>query len=168
MAPSPLPLLTRALGKRRSWMLVAQASIALGVMAMAVTDPFDQARFEWANFTQPVILSAIEKMANKGDLAVVNILESKVNNVMLDDATGEGLCVIDLDTVMPGSVLCDFGDLVRTATCPAPEDETDLSRVRFDLELGPPLLRGRQRVAGGFLVVVSGEFGPYDWVGPKA
>lgn len=52
-------------------------------VSMAVTDPFDQARFEWANFTQPVILSAIEKMANKGDLAVVNILESKVNNVML-------------------------------------------------------------------------------------
>ena len=52
-------------------------------VSMAVTDPFNQARFEWANFTQPVILSAIEKMANKGDLAVVNILESKVNNVML-------------------------------------------------------------------------------------
>jgi hypothetical protein len=52
-------------------------------VSMAVTDPFNQARFEWANFTQPVILSSIEKLANKGDLAVVNILESKVNNVML-------------------------------------------------------------------------------------
>ena len=52
-------------------------------VSMAVTDPFTQSRFEWANFTQPIILSAVEKLANKGDLAVVNILESKVNNVML-------------------------------------------------------------------------------------
>ena len=52
-------------------------------VSMAVTDPFNQAKFEFANFTQPVILSDIERLANKGDLAVVNILESKVNNVML-------------------------------------------------------------------------------------
>jgi hypothetical protein len=44
--------------------------------------------------------------------------DCKINNVLFDDASGEGLCVIDLDTVMPGSVLCDFGDLVRTAACP--------------------------------------------------
>tara|TARA_R110002050_G_scaffold82172_3_gene175940 strand:+ start:1887 stop:2903 length:1017 start_codon:yes stop_codon:yes gene_type:complete len=52
-------------------------------VSMAVSDPFNQARFEWANFTQPIILSAIEKLANKGDLAVVNVLQSKVSNVML-------------------------------------------------------------------------------------
>lgn len=50
---------------------------------MAVTDPFNSAKFEWANFTQPIVLSAVEKAANKGDLAVVNILESKMKNVML-------------------------------------------------------------------------------------
>jgi hypothetical protein len=50
---------------------------------MAVTDPFNAAKFEWANFTQPIVLSAVEKAANKGDLAVVNILESKMKNVML-------------------------------------------------------------------------------------
>jgi hypothetical protein len=44
----------------------------------------------------------------------------------LDDATGEGICVIDLDTVMPGLIHYDFGDMVRTATCPAAEDERDL------------------------------------------
>jgi len=47
--------------------------------------------------------------------------DCKLNNVLFDDATGEALCVIDLDTVMPGSVLADFGDLARTAACPAPE-----------------------------------------------
>lgn len=50
---------------------------------MAVTDPFTSAKFEYANFTQPIVLSAVEKAANKGDLAVVNILESKMKNVML-------------------------------------------------------------------------------------
>ncbi len=43
--------------------------------------------------------------------------DTKFNNVMLDDVTGEGICVIDLDTVMPGLVLYDFGDMVRTTTC---------------------------------------------------
>jgi Ser/Thr protein kinase RdoA (MazF antagonist) len=77
--------------------------------------------------------------------------DCKINNVLFDDASGEGLCVIDLDTVMPGSVLCDFGDLVRTATCPAPEDETDLSRVRFDLELFRALARGYRSGMGSLL-----------------
>ena len=45
--------------------------------------------------------------------------DTKFNNVMLDDATGEGICVIDLDTVMPGLALYDFGDMVRTTTSPA-------------------------------------------------
>ena len=52
-------------------------------VSMAVTDPFQTAKFEYSNFTQPIILSAVEKAANKGDLAVVNILESKMKNVML-------------------------------------------------------------------------------------
>lgn len=50
---------------------------------MAITDPFHVAKFEYSNFTQPIVLSAVEKAANKGDLAVVNILESKMKNVML-------------------------------------------------------------------------------------
>jgi hypothetical protein len=60
-------------------------SLATGFEAvnMAVTDPFQSAKFEYSNFTQPIVLSQVEKAANKGDLAVVNILESKVANVML-------------------------------------------------------------------------------------
>ena len=50
---------------------------------MAVTDPFHTGKFEYANFTAPVVLSAVEKAANKGDLAVVNILESKMKNTLL-------------------------------------------------------------------------------------
>lgn len=60
--------------------------------------------------------------------------DTKINNVLFDDETGKGVCVIDLDTTMPGSPLYDFGDLARTATCRAAEDEVDLSRVKFELE----------------------------------
>ena len=55
--------------------------------------------------------------------------DTKLNNVMLDDVTGEGICVIDLDPTMPGSAIYDFGDLIRTATSPAAEDEKDVSKV---------------------------------------
>src|ERR1051325_8680925 len=68
--------------------------------------------------------------------------DTKVNNVMLDDSSGEGICVIDLDTVMPGLALYDFGDQVRTATSPAREDECDLSKVRMQMPMYEALLRG--------------------------
>lgn len=55
--------------------------------------------------------------------------DTKLNNVMLDPVTGEGVCVIDLDTVMPGSALYDFGDLIRFGASSAAEDERDLSKV---------------------------------------
>ncbi len=77
--------------------------------------------------------------------------DTKLNNVMIDDASGEGICVIDLDTVMPGLALYDFGDLVRTATSPAAEDETDLSLVRMQMPMFEALVRGYLSSAGGFL-----------------
>lgn len=60
--------------------------------------------------------------------------DTKLNNVLFDKVTGKGLCVIDLDTVMPGSALYDFGDALRFAGSTAKEDEKDLSKVEFDLE----------------------------------
>ena len=77
--------------------------------------------------------------------------DTKINNVLLDDATGEGTCVIDLDTVMPGLAAYDFGDMVRTATCLAPEDERDLSKVHMDFPLFEALARGYLTSAGDFL-----------------
>ena len=61
--------------------------------------------------------------------------DTKINNVMLDVDTGEALCVIDLDTVMPGSALYDFGDAIRYGASTAAEDETDLDRVALDMGL---------------------------------
>jgi hypothetical protein len=77
--------------------------------------------------------------------------DTKLNNVLLDDVTQEGVCVIDLDTVMPGSALYDFGDLVRTSTSPAGEDETDLSKVRMQLPMFAALVEGYLSSAKGFL-----------------
>jgi hypothetical protein len=77
--------------------------------------------------------------------------DCKLNNVMLDDATGKGVCVIDLDTVMPGLALYDFGDMCRTATCPTLEDERDLSKVEMRMEMFEALVGGYLASAGGFL-----------------
>ncbi len=77
--------------------------------------------------------------------------DTKLNNVMLDDATGEALCVIDLDTVMPGLALYDFGDMARSATNAAQEDETDLSRVRMQLPVFAALVEGYRAGAGALL-----------------
>lgn len=61
--------------------------------------------------------------------------DTKLNNVMIDDATGCGICVIDLDTVMPGSALYDYGDSIRFGASSASEDEPELSKVFLDMEL---------------------------------
>ncbi len=59
--------------------------------------------------------------------------DTKINNVLFDKDTEEGICVIDLDTVMPGSLLYDFGDALRAGATTGAEDETDLSKVWFDI-----------------------------------
>jgi hypothetical protein len=100
---------------------------------------------------------ALERQDIVGGLVNANLPErvthndTKFNNVMLDDATGEGICVIDLDTVMPGLAPYDFGDIVRTTTSPAQEDERDLSKVRMQFPMYEALLRGYLASAGEFL-----------------
>ncbi|GHV44268.1 mucin desulfatase [Spirochaetia bacterium] len=78
--------------------------------------------------------------------------DAKMNNILLDDETGEALCLIDLDTVMPGSSLFDLGDLIRTAVSRAREDEMDLSKVVFDIDYFTALLRGYLSEASDFLI----------------
>jgi Ser/Thr protein kinase RdoA (MazF antagonist) len=87
--------------------------------------------------------------------------DTKLNNVLLDDITQEGVCVIDLDTVMPGSVLYDFGDLVRTSTSPAAEDEIDLTKVQMQLPMFAALVKGYLESAGGFLTPKEKELLPF-------
>lgn len=77
--------------------------------------------------------------------------DTKINNVMLDDRTGEGVCVIDFDTIMPGSVLYDFGDEIRTSSGHFMENETDLSKVVIDLDFFDSLAKGYIEEAREFL-----------------
>jgi hypothetical protein len=77
--------------------------------------------------------------------------DTKFNNVMLDDETGEGICVVDLDTLMPGLALYDFGDMVRTTTSSTREDERDLARVQMQFPMFEALARGYLAAARGFL-----------------
>ena len=68
--------------------------------------------------------------------------DTKLNNVLLDIATAEGVCVIDLDTTMPGSALYDFGDMVRTAAPTTREDEPDLKQIGIRLDRFEALVKG--------------------------
>lgn len=98
------------------------------------------------------IFDRVPRLLERGQLPQrVTHNDCKMNNVMIDDATGEGICVIDLDTVMPGLVLYDFGDMVRTSTCPAPEDALDLSQVEMQMSRFEALARGYLSSAGEFL-----------------
>jgi Ser/Thr protein kinase RdoA (MazF antagonist) len=114
-----------------------------------------------ASLAQPEIAFALARAHEVGVIADamargeiperVTHNDTKLNNVLLDNETQEGICVIDLDTVMPGSALYDFGDLVRTSTSPAAEDETDLSKVTMQLPMFEALVKGYLSTAGGFL-----------------
>ncbi len=78
--------------------------------------------------------------------------DTKFNNVMLDQETGKEMCVVDLDTVMPGLVLYDFGDMVRTTTSPTLEDELDLSRVEMRMPMFESLVKGYLETTRDFLL----------------
>ena len=88
--------------------------------------------------------------------------DTKLNNVLLSDTTGEGIAVIDLDTVMPGLAHYDFGDMVRTGVSPAAEDEVDLSKVGMRFEIFEALLRGYLAGTGGCLNAVEKEELPFS------
>lgn len=68
--------------------------------------------------------------------------DTKLNNIMMDNETNEGICVLDLDTVMPGTVLFDFGDSIRFGASTASEDEKDLNKVSIDLNLFEEYTKG--------------------------
>ncbi len=79
--------------------------------------------------------SVIVDMLKSGDIPLrVTHNDTKINNVLIDENTDESVCVIDLDTVMPGSALYDFGDAIRSGAAMTVEDDKDLSKVGINLE----------------------------------
>ena len=95
-------------------------------------------------------MSAIQNALTAGELPLrVTHNDTKLNNVLLDAATRQALCVIDLDTVMPGSSLYDFGDSIRFGAATAAEDEKDLSKMEMSLDRFRVFTRGYVRACPG-------------------
>ena len=106
---------------------------------------------EFCRAHQPLCNVIVRPLENRIIPERINHNDAKINNVMIDNQTGRGICVIDLDTVMSGCVLYDFGDLVRTVTRHADEDERDLGKVLLDLGVFECLVRGYLDSARSFL-----------------
>ena len=90
--------------------------------------------------------------------------DTKLNNVMLDNETGKGIAVIDLDTVMPGSLCYDFGDSIRFGCNSAAEDEPDLSKVHFVFDLYKTYLSGYLSAVGKGITPREKELLPWGAV----
>ena len=102
-----------------------------------------------------------ERMGREGILPKrINHCDTKVNNVLFDE-NGQILCVVDLDTVMPGYVLSDFGDFIRTGANTGAEDDPDLNNVSVDTDLYAAYARGYLETARAFLLPVEIENLPF-------
>ena len=96
---------------------------------------FARARQEFAG--------TLERAHAEGKLPLrVTHNDTKLNNILFDSNTGKALCVVDLDTIMPGYSVNDFGDSIRFGATTALEDETDLSKVNFDISLYELYVKG--------------------------
>ncbi len=110
-----------------------------------------RAEIDFALKHEPIVDVILDALAGKKIPERITHNDTKFNNVMLDTVTGEAMCVVDLDTVMPGCALYDFGDMVRTTTSPTLEDELDLSKVRAQMPMFRKLAEGYLASAGQFL-----------------
>jgi len=89
------------------------------------------------------IANVFGELLEKGEIPLrVTHNDTKLNNIMIDDKTGKGICVIDLDTVMPGLAMNDFGDSIRFGASTAEEDERDLDKVSCSMELFELYVKG--------------------------
>lgn len=135
------------------------------LMAAIENDEFNRAvnvrnEIEFVLKREPLVDTVIDLMESGEIPERVTHNDTKLNNVLLNTTTGAGQCVIDLDTVMPGSVLYDFGDMVRTTTSCAAEDEPDASKIRMDIDYFEALVSGYLETASGFLVPKEKELLP--------
>lgn len=109
----------------------------------------DEIDFLFSNEERGVVITDLyrEGKLRKG----ITHNDTKLNNVLFDEETHEAACVIDLDTVMPGTILFDTGDMIRTATITGEEDEQDLSLISCDVGMYQALMEGYLSEAAVFL-----------------
>ncbi len=101
-----------------------------------------QEEIEWALAHEGLAHTLLD-LRDAGDIPErITHNDTKLNNVLLDNATDEAMCVIDLDTLMPGLSLYDFGDLIRTSTSPVAEDEKDPSKVHMQMNMYKAVVSG--------------------------
>ncbi len=121
-----------------------------------------QAEIAFAREREEIVDVVIDLMASGEIPERVTHNDTKLNNVLIDSETGTGMCVIDLDTVMPGSVLYDFGDMIRTTTNSAAEDEPDPSKIGMNIDYFEALVKGYLETASGFLTPKEIELLPFS------
>lgn len=103
-----------------------------------------------------------ERLYEEGTLPKhINHLDTKVDNILFDKESGDLLTVIDLDTVMPGFVLSDVGDFIRTAVDTGAEDETDESKIQVDMDIFKSYIEGYMSAARDFLTPTEIRLLPY-------
>ncbi len=104
-------------------------------------------------------VNVLESAVERGELTPRPIHgDPKITNVMIDKFTGKGTSIVDLDTVKPGLIHYDFGDVVRSSCNPAGEETTDLSTVLLDLDLFEALVRGYMSEARDFLTEADKKY----------
>ncbi len=101
----------------------------------------------------------------RGDIPLrVTHNDTKLNNILMNPDTNESVCIIDLDTIMPGSLLYDFGDSIRFGANTALEDETDLSKVNFSMEMFEAYMRGFVGEMGSYMTDTEKELLPFSCI----
>ena len=107
-------------------------------------------------------MTRLQKWLDTGELPLrITHNDTKINNILFDEYN-QPLCIIDLDTVMPGSALYDFGDAIRTIGNTAPEDEPDLSKIGFSDDIFEAFAEGYLDEAGAFLTPKERENLPFS------
>ncbi len=102
-------------------------------------------------------------LIDKGEIPLrVTHNDTKLNNILFDDVTNKGICVVDLDTVMPGLSLYDFGDSIRFGASTGAEDEPNLDKVSFSLELFKAYVEGYLESAGKALTENEIKYLPFS------
>lgn len=118
----------------------------------------DEIEFAYAREADTHVLG---DLLAKGEIPLrVTHNDTKLNNIMIDDETGKGICVIDLDTVMPGLAVNDFGDSIRFGANTAAEDEPDWTKMTLDLELYETYVKGFVEGCAGRLTAKELEMLP--------